>query len=125
MPSKLWTLVALSALLTKRLKPMCCTLQYVIGFNLCARWSTTPVALKATAGLRLLPEEQASNLLNAVRAVLRQYPFKLPKSPVEIMEGSDEGIYGWISVNFLLERLGGDDGAQFSVGCIDLGGWFV
>ena len=41
------------------------------------------------------------------------------------MEGSDEGIYGWISVNFLLERLGGDDGAQFSVGCIDLGGWFV
>lgn len=30
-------------------------------------WSTTPVVLRATAGLRLLPREKAEYLLNTVR----------------------------------------------------------
>lgn len=33
-------------------------------------WNRTPVVLKATAGLRLLPEEKASALLKEVRHVL-------------------------------------------------------
>lgn len=33
-------------------------------------WSRTPVVLKATAGLRMLPEEKANSLLKEVRSVL-------------------------------------------------------
>lgn len=91
-------------------------------FSCCFRWSSTPISLKATAGLRLLPSEQAEALLEKVRELFSQYPFVLAKSPVSVMDGSDEGIYGWISVNFLLNRLGGSDSNQFTVGCIDLGG---
>lgn len=32
-------------------------------------WSRTPVVLKATAGLRMLPEEKANALLKEVRSV--------------------------------------------------------
>lgn len=35
-------------------------------------WSLTPVVLSATAGLRLLPEEKAQNLLDTVSHVLNQ-----------------------------------------------------
>lgn len=37
-------------------------------------WSRTPVVLKATAGLRLLPEDKASALLKEVRCI-----FSLPR----------------------------------------------
>uniref|UniRef100_H2YL49 nucleoside diphosphate phosphatase n=1 Tax=Ciona savignyi TaxID=51511 RepID=H2YL49_CIOSA len=85
------------------------------------KWKSTPVALKATAGLRLLPEEQSQRLIDEVKNLLQQYPFTLPEKPVMIMEGTDEGIFGWITVNYLLGRLGGS-GGQFTEGAIDLGG---
>ncbi len=55
--------------------------------------SCTPVALKATAGLRLLGETDSQELLRAVEEMIRKYPFKLPaKDGVVVMDGSDEGI---------------------------------
>lgn len=50
----------------------------------------TPLAVKATAGLRLLGEDESANILNAVRTRLEtNYPF--PLAGVEIMDGKDEG----------------------------------
>ena len=69
----------------------------------------------------MLPTEQAENLLNEVRVLFNRFPFVLPKNPVMIMDGADEGIYGWITVNYLLDTLGGS-GGQFTEGAIDLGG---
>ena len=40
---------------------------------------------------------------------------------VEIMEGSDEGVFAWMTVNFLLGALGGS-GIANSKPTIDLGG---
>ena len=40
---------------------------------------------------------------------------------VEIMEGSDEGINAWMTINFLLGSLGGS-GLEHTVPTIDLGG---
>lgn len=51
--------------------------------------SCTPIAVKATAGLRMLGAEQSKNILDAVRKYLETYPF--PIANVEIMEGKDEG----------------------------------
>ncbi|KAJ2082606.1 Guanosine-diphosphatase [Coemansia sp. RSA 988] len=82
----------------------------------------TPIAVKATAGLRKLGSEKSNRILNAVEHHLREdYPFKLiPNSPVEVMDGKDEGVYAWITVNYLLGTLG--DSEHNTAATFDLGG---
>ncbi|KAJ1825692.1 Guanosine-diphosphatase, partial [Coemansia sp. RSA 2599] len=84
--------------------------------------SCTPIAVKATAGLRMLGTDKSERILEAVRMHLtNDYPFKLiPNSPVEIMDGKDEGIYAWITVNFLLGTLGKEE--HKTAATFDLGG---
>ncbi|CAL8258801.1 unnamed protein product [Lota lota] len=83
-------------------------------------WNSTPLVLKATAGLRMLPGEKATQLLNKVRAVFSESPFLSRNDAVSIMDGTDEGISAWITVNFLTGCLGGADSS--TVGMLDLGG---
>lgn len=83
-------------------------------------WSSTPVVLKATAGLRLLPGEKAEHLLDTVRALFQKSPFLYRENDsVSIMNGVDEGIFAWITVNFLTGDL---QHASSKVGILDLGG---
>lgn len=52
----------------------------------------SPVAVKATAGLRFLGPEKSGKILEAVRHRLESYPFPVVAGRgVEIMEGKDEG----------------------------------
>ncbi|CAG9820173.1 unnamed protein product [Phaedon cochleariae] len=84
-------------------------------------WPTTPLILKATAGLRMLPKpEQAERLLDSVGQVFRNTPFLTREDSIEIMNGTDEGIFSWFTVNFLLEKLNGDPTS--TVAALDLGG---
>ncbi|KAJ8418339.1 hypothetical protein AAFF_G00140480 [Aldrovandia affinis] len=83
-------------------------------------WNSTPLVLKATAGLRLLPGEKATQLLDKVREVFEESPFLAKGDSVSIMDGTDEGISAWITVNFLIGELNDSDGA--TVGMLDLGG---
>ncbi|PKK75516.1 hypothetical protein RhiirC2_736422, partial [Rhizophagus irregularis] len=83
----------------------------------------TPVAVKATAGLRLLGLKKSERILEAVREHLEtNYPFLIiEKDGVVIMDGKDEGVYAWITVNYLLDRLG--SGKKLPTAAIfDLGG---
>lgn len=81
-------------------------------------WSNTPLVLKATAGLRLLDQTKADNLLNSVRDLFQHSGFLLVDNHVEIMDGTDEGIFSWFTVNFLLGRLN----TGSTVAALDLGG---
>ncbi|XP_045556718.1 ectonucleoside triphosphate diphosphohydrolase 6 isoform X2 [Salmo salar] len=83
-------------------------------------WSSTPLVLKATAGLRLLPGEKATHLLDRVREVFVESPFLSRGDSVSIMDGTDEGISAWITVNFLIGGLHSSDTP--TVGMLDLGG---
>uniref|UniRef100_A0A3B3DYM6 nucleoside diphosphate phosphatase n=1 Tax=Oryzias melastigma TaxID=30732 RepID=A0A3B3DYM6_ORYME len=65
-------------------------------------WARTPLVLKATAGLRLLPGEKAKQLLDKVRQIFQESPFLSRDDSVSIMEGTDEGISAWITVNVLI-----------------------
>lgn len=65
---------------------------------------STPLVLKATAGLRLLKQEEADNLLNSVREVFKKSGYSVNNDAVEIMDGIDEGIYSWFTINFLLGK---------------------
>ncbi|XP_037638084.1 ectonucleoside triphosphate diphosphohydrolase 6 [Sebastes umbrosus] len=83
-------------------------------------WTITPVVLKATAGLRLLPGEKAKHLLDTVRTLFLESPFLSRDDSVSIMDGTDEGISAWITVNFLTGDLHSTDSS--TVGMLDLGG---
>ncbi|XP_047458432.1 ectonucleoside triphosphate diphosphohydrolase 6 [Mugil cephalus] len=83
-------------------------------------WTRTPVVLKATAGLRLLPGQKAEQLLDTVRTLFQESPFLSREDSVSIMDGTDEGISAWITVNFLTGGLRGANSP--TVGMLDLGG---
>ncbi|XP_021913733.1 ectonucleoside triphosphate diphosphohydrolase 5 isoform X1 [Zootermopsis nevadensis] len=80
----------------------------------------TPLAMKATAGLRLLAVEKAEGLLEEVRKLFKTSPFLTNENSVSIMDGSDEGLFSWFTVNFLLDRFGGDQ--DQTLAALDLGG---
>lgn len=87
--------------------------------------SCSPVAVKATAGLRMLGDEMSAKILSAVRTRLETvYPFPVvseEKGGVQIMDGSDEGVYAWITTNYLLGKIGGPDKSP-TAAVFDLGG---
>ena len=85
--------------------------------------SSTPVAVKATAGLRLLGPALADAILRAVhRRLESEYPFSLPdRDAVVIMDGKDEGVYAWITTNYLLGYIGSDK-LSATAATFDLGG---
>jgi guanosine-diphosphatase len=87
--------------------------------------SCTPVAVKATAGLRMLGPELSDKILDAVRTRLEtQYPFPVvskENNGVVIMDGADEGVYAWITTNYLLGKIGGPDHSP-TAAIFDLGG---
>uniref|UniRef100_UPI00398E601A ectonucleoside triphosphate diphosphohydrolase 6 isoform X4 n=1 Tax=Pristiophorus japonicus TaxID=55135 RepID=UPI00398E601A len=53
-------------------------------------WASTPLVLKATAGLRLLPGDKAQHLLDTVKEVFQSSPFLVTDDCVSIMDGTDE-----------------------------------
>ncbi|KFZ13332.1 hypothetical protein V502_06661 [Pseudogymnoascus sp. VKM F-4520 (FW-2644)] len=87
--------------------------------------SCSPVAVKATAGLRKLGDVKSNKILAAVRTRLEtKYPFPVvsdKEGGVEVMEGTDEGVYAWITTNYLLDKIGGPDNIP-TAATFDLGG---
>ena len=79
--------------------------------------SSVPVTLKATAGLRLLPEDQSQALIAAVQERLERSGFD--NRGVGILSELDEGVFGWVTVNYLLDQL---HNPRKSYVALDLGG---
>lgn len=87
--------------------------------------SCSPIAVKATAGLRKLGTEKSERILQAVRTRLETvYPFPVVSEEnggVQVMDGKDEGVYAWITTNYLLGKIGGPDKTP-TAAVFDLGG---
>lgn len=69
------------------------------------RHHSTPVFLGATAGMRLLQissPQQSAQVLQEVEKKLKSYPFEFRGAA--ILSGAEEGAYGWVTVNYLLEN---------------------
>lgn len=75
--------------------------------------ASTPIFLLATAGMRLLtPEDQAAVLSHACHFFRSYTNFKVDVpseklgpcgSSVRIITGEEEGLFGWIAVNYLMD----------------------
>eukprot|EP00188_Purpureofilum_apyrenoidigerum_P006215 Plantae.Rhodophyta-Purpureofilum_apyrenoidigerum.ctg9252.p1 GENE.Plantae.Rhodophyta-Purpureofilum_apyrenoidigerum.ctg9252~~Plantae.Rhodophyta-Purpureofilum_apyrenoidigerum.ctg9252.p1 ORF type:complete len:435 (-),score=92.07 Plantae.Rhodophyta-Purpureofilum_apyrenoidigerum.ctg9252:1539-2843(-) len=97
------------------LDPLLARSRSIVPENLHA---STPVYLRATAGLRMLGPELSENILKEVRSKLKSSGFRFDSDNwATILGGNDEGIYSWITVNYLLNRLPDD-----TAGTLEMGG---
>ncbi|KAL2092235.1 hypothetical protein ACEWY4_012033 [Coilia grayii] len=70
-----------------------------------SRHHLSPMYLGATAGMRLLnmsDAKESSEILKEVSAKMKSYPFNFRGAT--ILSGQEEGAYGWVTVNYLLEN---------------------
>ncbi|XP_061117107.1 ectonucleoside triphosphate diphosphohydrolase 2-like [Conger conger] len=70
-----------------------------------ARHRLTPIYLGATAGMRLLnisSTTDSNRILGEVGQKIQSYPFNFRGAV--ILSGQEEGAYGWVTVNYLLEN---------------------
>ncbi|VDP75676.1 unnamed protein product [Echinostoma caproni] len=82
----------------------------------------TPLYILATAGMRLLPEQDI--ILNEVRAAVRsKYQFRFKDAYVETITGDEEALFGWIAINFILGSFSSSSKSNSPThGMLDLGG---
>ncbi|XP_004922790.1 ectonucleoside triphosphate diphosphohydrolase 5 isoform X2 [Bombyx mandarina] len=78
---------------------------------------STPLIVRATAGLRLLPADRAEQLLAHVKKAISVLGYDVGPNSVDIMDGADEGIYIWYTVNLLHNLIEGE-----TMAALDLGG---
>lgn len=92
---------------------------------------STPVFLLATAGMRLLTSKQQTEVLEATCTHLKTHSrFKLDDpsssgpcgSSVRIISGEEEGLFGWIAVNYLTDGFSGAGEQPLTYGFLDMGG---
>jgi apyrase len=85
----------------------------------------TPIYLKATAGLRILSASQRNVQLAAVRSMLRGSGFLFTSdAQARVISGEEEGVYGWITVNYMKGTLkkAAPGTLTGTYGALDLGG---
>ncbi|CAE7472565.1 APY3 [Symbiodinium natans] len=89
-----------------------------------ANWAQTPLYLRATAGMRLLFPDQREDILDDIRSYFWTSPFLFRDDMASVATGEEEGVFGWISANYLMGNLAPDrkPASNTTVGSLDLGG---
>ena len=89
-------------------------------------WTSTPIWLKATAGLRMLDSERSAAILLSVRVFLldkTKSPFLFRPSWAKVITGNEEGAFGWVAVNYLYKMIGPKkQAAQDPYAVVEMGG---
>ena len=84
-------------------------------------WSSTPIFLRATGGMRLLDPIDQESILNRVRDYFKQSPFLFHNDWASVIPGSYEAIYAWVAVNYQSGKIDSIN-SQSTLGVMDMGG---
>lgn len=99
-----------------------------------SKHSETPLHILATAGMRLLSKKKQDAIIkNLINGIPLHFDFLFSSTQIEVITGKQEGIYAWITINYVLGRFNHSDGhvhgnssfAQLrkqTVGSLDMGG---
>lgn len=66
----------------------------------------TPIFLHSTAGMRLLPPNEQSYILENICSYIQyNLDFYIPDcaTHINVIDGDIEGLYGWLSINYLID----------------------
>lgn len=89
------------------------------------KWHRTPIYVKATAGMRLIKNlPSRDRIMETIRDFLSNpanSPFYFERSMARVISGEEEGVYGWITANYLAGTLLHASSAT-SLGVLDMGG---
>uniref|UniRef100_A0AC34QC15 Apyrase n=1 Tax=Panagrolaimus sp. JU765 TaxID=591449 RepID=A0AC34QC15_9BILA len=106
-------------------------IHYAYGYIPAEQRDSAAFYLFATAGMRLLPLEQQEAVIKSLQTGLPKLT-KLTIVPenIKVIDGTWEGIYNWIAVNYILERFQtieeklpvSGKSRKSTVGMIDMGG---
>lgn len=102
----------------------------ILGVIPSTDYATTPVFVGATAGMRILNAKNSSAseaIMSSVRQTLSSYPFDFsqPLKQARVIDGSEEGAFGWITSNYLSGSFGVQPSLASSrgnIGSLDMGG---
>ncbi|CCC71744.1 hypothetical protein NCAS_0I00760 [Naumovozyma castellii] len=90
--------------------------------------SSTPIFIQATAGMRLLPKKKSQRILDQLcKDIKKSTNFLLSdcESQINIIDGELEGLYGWLSLNYLsnnFKNFSPSSATHQSLGFMDMGG---
>ena len=82
------------------------------------QWSSTPIFLFGTAGLRRMEEIDRSKVMEEVKKCLMKSGLLFESHWARVISGRDEGLFGWVALNAASDMLGSDS----TLGVLDLGG---
>jgi len=92
--------------------------------------SRTPIFLHSTGGMRLLPPTEQQQILDTIcKYISQNSDFFIPEcsTHVNVIDGDVEGLYGWLSINYLIGALDDPLNHQHgknhtTYGLLDMGG---
>ncbi|EHN02805.1 Ynd1p [Saccharomyces cerevisiae x Saccharomyces kudriavzevii VIN7] len=93
-----------------------------------SHWSSSPVFIQATAGMRLLPQDKQAAILDGLCQGLKhpsEFLIEDCSSQIQVIDGEIEGLYGWLGLNYLYGHFNNYDPQvfnHFTFGFMDMGG---
>lgn len=80
-----------------------------------------PTYYYATAGMRLLPDDKQRVIYQNVKSWFEAQP-EFTLKAAQTISGHDEGVYGWLAVNYLAGTFNNTNVAKQTIGMMDFGG---
>ncbi|PKI84453.1 Ynd1p [Malassezia vespertilionis] len=99
-------------------------------------YALTPIYIFATAGMRLLPPAARKSILQDTCSYLQKLPFFVQQGnkgaeedtdsacggQVRVISGEEEGLFGWIAINYLMDGFKDPSVGNATFGFLDMGG---